>query len=245
MTIFPLTQTPLIVPTCRAWIDASDTSAANLISSGGFVSRINDKSGNGNYVLQSTGARQPQTGVQTQSGLNVLSFTAANVQFLNFILNDPMDVPFTVFVVGQSNTSAAEIQGFIGRRTAAIAGQWTLRFEGTLGEVFNTFAYGSGGLITKASKSSNSNANIHCVAFDNGAGITYQLNNGAVGTGSVLSGYDNSITTGLALGASSNAGSGTLDGWIGEAIIYGSILSATNITTVARYLANKWGIAIS
>lgn len=244
MLIKPITPLPLIISPgdCRAWLDPADTSAANLVSSGNVLSRINDKTGNGSYAFQSTVARQPQTGIQTQNGLNVISFAAANTQFLNFIANTPLSVPFTLFLVVQSNSTAA-LQNFIGRQTAATAGQWTLRRESSSG-VFNTFAFGSGG-SSQVSKAPNNNANIHCVTFDNGVGITYRLNNGSVDTGAVRSGYDNSITTGLALGASNDTGSGSLDGWIGDVIIYGSVWSANKIAGMSRWLGNKWGITVS
>lgn len=55
------------------WLDASD--AASITESGGAVSAWADKGPNGYSFVQSTAGSKPATGVTTQNGLNVLSFT--------------------------------------------------------------------------------------------------------------------------------------------------------------------------
>jgi len=60
--------------TTIGWWDASDTSPANIIQSGGLVSQLSDIGTNANqHLAQATGARQMSTGLQTVNGLNVLS----------------------------------------------------------------------------------------------------------------------------------------------------------------------------
>lgn len=243
MTIFPQTQIPLTIPGCKAWIDFADTSAANIVSSGGLISRINDKSGNGNYASQATGAKQPSTGVLTQSGLNVAGFSGG--QFLQFVNNDPLDEPFTVFVVGKSNAQiSGQDQAFLGRQTAAIPGQWVLLRNGNFA-IFQSYLFGAGNLDSGASRVSNSNYNVHTVSFFNGDRLNIQLNNGTAALGNVRSGYDNSVATGLCIGASNPLMGAPLTGSVAEVIIYGVTLSSTQKATIARYLSNKWGIAIS
>lgn len=56
----------------NAWFDFSDT--GTITESGGAVSQVTDKSGNGNIVAQSSGAAKPTTGAATLNSLNVLTF---------------------------------------------------------------------------------------------------------------------------------------------------------------------------
>lgn len=69
------TWTPASVSGLRLWLDPSD--AASITQSGGLVSQINDKSGNGFHMVQATGPAQPTTGTRTINGLNVLDFDGA------------------------------------------------------------------------------------------------------------------------------------------------------------------------
>lgn len=56
------------------WLDASDSSTITATGSPLKVSQWNDKSGNARHVTQATGTAQPSSGVNTQNGLNVLTF---------------------------------------------------------------------------------------------------------------------------------------------------------------------------
>jgi len=67
--------TPAAITTA-AWFDATD--AGTITESGGAVSQWNDKSGNGNNLAQSTPAQQPETGLNTIGGLNVINFNRDN-----------------------------------------------------------------------------------------------------------------------------------------------------------------------
>jgi hypothetical protein len=55
-------------------LDCSDTSVNNITESGGFVSLLKDRSGNGNDFTQGDVSKQPETNDQTINGLNVLYF---------------------------------------------------------------------------------------------------------------------------------------------------------------------------
>lgn len=232
---------PTVINPQRSWIKFSDVSS--IQASGNDIVSTTDKFGTGNNLSQAVSGNRPETGLLTQNGRNVAKFTAANLEFLNFANNDPADVPFTVFIVAQSNATAA-IQSFIGRQTAAIAGQWVSRREASVG-AFNTFGFGSGTLSSQAAQASNNNPNIHTITLGDNIPITYRLNNNSPTSGVARTGYNNSVTTGLALGASNDTGSSPLDGWIGEVIIYGAILTADQIAAINRDLSREWGIAIS
>jgi hypothetical protein len=233
---------PSVVNPQRCHFDFSKTN--RIIASGNDIVSVSDMFGSGITLSQSSSSNRPKTGLVTQNGLNVASFSAANTHFLNFSLNIPMSVPFTMFLVGKSDSAVTAIQNFIGRQTGNIAGQWVLRRE-TTGGVFNTFGFGSGAQSSQAARASNDVGNIHTVTLGDNIGIHYKLNNDSGATGTPRAGYDNNVITGLALGASNDAGSSPLEGWIGEVIIYGAILTTNQIAAINRYLSKKRGIAIS
>jgi len=224
------------------WIKFSDTSS--IIASGSDIVSTYNKSGNGNNISQSVSGNRPKTGIVTQNGLNIASFTAASTQFLNFAFNTPVNVPFTVFVVGKSDSTVTAIQSFIGRQTATTAGRWVLRRE-LSGGLFNTFGFGSGGLSSQAAFTSNDNANIHTVTLGDNIAITYRVNNTLSDWSPVArAGYDNAVATPLVLGASNEVGISPLEGWIAEVIIYDAILSAEEIVQINEYLSTEYDITI-
>ena len=225
----------------RCNIDFSKTDT--ITASGNDIVSVIDKFNTGISLSQSVSGNRPKTGLATQNGLNVASFTAASTHFLNFSANTPLNVPFTVFIVAQSNSTAA-IQNFVGRQTSILNGEWTLRRESS-GGVFNTFGYGVEVGSSQTAKTSNNDANIHTVYFGDGIANTYILNKGSATAGAVKTGQNPNVGTAMALGSSNSTGVSSLDGWIGEVIIYGFILSAAQIAGINRFLSRKWGITIS
>lgn len=242
-----ITPLPLLIEPsyCQAWLDMSDISAANMTSSGGLVSKILNKAGNGNNVRQATSSAQPKNNTRTLNGLPVLEFAHDGTRNDNMVFdnNNPLDEPFTVFCVAQSDQYiAGPDQGIIGRQTAAISGQWVLVRNGSF-PIFQSYLFATGG-DSGSTQPANSNPNIHTVTFQSGGKLRYQLNNNTATEGTTRSGYDNSVATGLAIGGS-NPSNMSLDGFIAEIIIYNKVLSASQITQINQYLSRKWGITIS
>lgn len=242
------TPPPLLIEpgSCQAWFDMSDISTASMTSSGGLVNKILNKTGSGNNIQQGTSSAQPKNNTRTLNGLPVLEFAHDGTRndFMVFDNNNPLDAPFTVFVVGQSDqTYAGADQGFIGRQTAAIAGQWVLLRNGNF-PIYQSYLFGSGG-DSGSAQPSNNNANIYTVNFADGDRLRFQLNNNTATQGNIRSGYDNAVATPLAIGASNGSAGAPLDGIIAEVIIYNKVLSASQITQINQYLSRKWGIAIS
>jgi hypothetical protein len=64
--------TPADLTSLVAWYDMSD--ASTITSSSGAVSQVDDKSGQGNHVTQTSSDHKPTTGTVTLNGLNVLAF---------------------------------------------------------------------------------------------------------------------------------------------------------------------------
>lgn len=244
------TPLPLLVEPsfCVAWFDMSDISAANMTASSGLVSKVLNKAGTNNNLQQATTSAQPKNNTRTLNGLPVLEFAHDGTRndIMIFDSNDPLDAPFTVFVVGQSDQNVPTIdQAFIGRQTAAISGQWVLLRNGNF-PIFQSYLFGTGG-DSGSTQTSNNNANIFTVWFQDGDRLNFKLNNNTATQGNIRSGYDNTNSTKLAIGGSNgnNNLAASLDGIIAEIIIYNKVLSSSQITQVNQYLSRKWGIAIS
>jgi prepilin-type N-terminal cleavage/methylation domain-containing protein len=104
--LFPTDVSGLVV-----WLDASDlstifenTAGTDLAEPNDGVARWNDKSGAGNNVSQTTGARQPNTGVDTLAGHNVISYTRSTADCLYTTAFDGFSTGnqnHTVFFVGK------------------------------------------------------------------------------------------------------------------------------------------------
>ena len=67
---------PTDIANLLTWHDASDLSTITLTS--GFVSQWDDKSGNGNHLVQGTGSKRPGSGVESINGLNAIDFDGTN-----------------------------------------------------------------------------------------------------------------------------------------------------------------------
>jgi hypothetical protein len=234
------------------WLDASDTSTISL--NGSEVTQWNDKSGNGYNFAQSTSNKRPLSGTRTQNTLNVIDFdgtndslstTAAKSAF-NFLHRSTS----TIFVVlkqdavnniksilntGLQTFYSNEVGFFVWSNSpstyqigvsnaSSIVAQINAGFNET------TPRYDS-------IKSDPANA----TAADR---LKYSKNGGAFSGTNTASA---SITTAdssynFMLGNSANSETTPMDGWIGEVIIYNSILSAGDTTSVQTYIAAKWGI---
>lgn len=222
----------------RAWIDFPDQSS--LVLSSGAIQKAWNKMAVSNHLTQSNASARPAYGTKRGNGLLVPDFDGS--KFLIFDSNDVFDEAFTIFCVGQANSNAS-VQGFLGRQSGSNVGTYVLRQESGNG-VFNSYCFGTGG-SSQAANSSNNNANIHTIYFQNGGSLGYSLNNGSFQTGAVRSGYDNSSTVSAGVGTVTGTGSFPLNGWIGEIIVYGAVLNQDEINFINRYLSKKWGIAIS
>ena len=236
---------PPKLPKTVAWFPMNDRTKMTSLS--GLVQEIVNSMGTGNNVKQLTTSAQPKNNTRTLNGLPVLEFAHDGTRndFMTFNSNDPLDAPFTVFVVGQSDQNyAGSDQAFMGRQTAAIAGQWVLLRNGNF-PIFQSFLFGESNLDSGASRVSNSNPNIHTVTFENGDRLKFKLNNDAGAQGAIRSGYNNAVATPLAIGASNGSGGAPLDGIIAEIIICNGVLTTEVIAGVNRYLSNKFGITIS
>jgi len=204
-----------------AWYDPSD--AGSITSSGGAVSQLDDKSGNGRHLTNATGGTQPTTGTRTQNGLNVLDFDGTNDQLS--VSGFTLTQPYTVFAVALSDDGADATGQRItdGQASSTILGK-------TTANSWNLFA-GTGLLGGTV----DGGAHVHGGVFD-GATSTRRVDGAVVASGN----GGTSSHGGLRL-AISNTGTNFWDGWIAEVVMYPTGLSAGDCSSVEAYLKTKWG----
>ena len=227
------------------WLDASDT--ATITASSGSVSQWSDKSGNGRHVTQATAANQPTTGTRTQNALNVLDFDGGD--FLNG--GDILDVGsggITTIGVAKFDSSG---DGALWGKSAATAanGRWSLLRS--VGNLEGAWQEGSFNLFTQAADSSTAvRAVAQRVTRNTSGGNAIFVNGSAVGTATNTTGTTSHDTAySFFIGAYQSSSGGVppltgyyLDGFIGEVVVYLSVLSDTDLTKVTDYLKTKWGI---
>lgn len=97
-------------PVC--WWDFSDT--ATITASAGRVSQVDDKSGNGNHLVQATAGNQPLSGSVTKNGLNVLHFATARKDYLETSVGITTTPPFTIYAVVNLNSVVNDYMQMVG-----------------------------------------------------------------------------------------------------------------------------------
>lgn len=214
---------PRSITGLAAWFDAADASTVTLVNDA--VSQWNDKSGNGRNASQSTANNRP-TYADTRNGRSVITFngTSHTLTTGSFTQNQPS----TMFLVARwasnaSGTGGNAVDGFLSnraglyRRTTNNWGMFagTELFSGTPDTNWHQFA----GIYNSTSSA---------LRVDGS-----QLTSGNVGS--------QNVTSGLALG-SYNGTTSFFGGSIAEMLFYGGALSASQISSVERYLRSKWAL---
>jgi hypothetical protein len=230
---------PLRISGLVAWYDASDT--ATITESGGAVSQLNDKSGNGFHLTQGTGAVQPTTGTRSIGGLNVLdcaddylsrtagsAIIGASTGFSMFIVADPdvLDGMVLAFRDSADGDPLATIAAH------SFFGEWAL---------FRDSA--SAGLVDAGP---NAATGAHLVIFEwdgtTGAGGLTCEANGNLTSSDTAPGDLTANMNQIWFGADQGGGT-TFDGGLGEAFITDGKASAGDRADAKTYLYDKWGFS--
>lgn len=212
------------------WLDASDT--ATITASSGSVSQWDDKSGNGRHVSQATAANQPTTGVDTLNGLNVLSFAFDSLVSASFQVAQPFT---TIFVF---RTSSAAQQAFSilmdGARLGSGGRAIVFANASNIGNVSSMDAgtrVDTGALTTSTSYAWATTFNGASSSTRRG-GVASTINPGTSG-----------IASGVQI-SSAVVSTVSFTGTIAEVIVVGSTLTAQQMTDLATYISEKWGVTL-
>jgi len=218
------------------WYDASD--ASTITTSGGLVSRWNDKSGNKNNATNSTATTQPGTGTRTIGGRNAIEFGLAGTKRFLAMSNSVDFVDRCVIGVFAIDTTGVSAQ-FIGspngenKQIGYNASQWRIA------AVSNNWINGGTGEVSTTNTYDNAP---HMVSYEGGSTLKFFID----GTQDPSTeGRENAAayrlqTLGMYYPSSSAA---FFDGLMGELIILASIPSVEDRQMLEGYLAHKWGIA--
>lgn len=244
--------TPTSITGCKLWLDASDTSSISV--SGSDVTQWNDKSGNGYNFTQGTSANRPSSGTRTINSLNVIDFdgtndsltTSAAKSAFNFLHS----AASTIFIVLQQDTvnnikvifstgiqpySSGDIGFFLYSNAPADYQMGVSNASTYVSRINANFNETVARYDTIKSDPTNGTAGNRLKYSKSGAAFAGSNSD----TGTVTT---SNSTNDLTLANATNGGFAPMNGCIGEVIIYDSVLSDTNITTVQNYLDTKWAI---
>lgn len=226
----PLDLSPLL------WLDASDEST--ITESGGAVSQWDDKSGNGNHVVQAAGGLQPTTGVNTFNGLNVLYF-AYDLLALPSGLLPTFNGDVTFFVV--CNTTANGFMYPVGGRNLSGSPRLAYFIQdqfGTGNPWATQFQMGTRGIYSTNCPNDRDLHNYHMLRDDVAGEVSSYYDGNLMGS---RTGNLDDTLAGAGFGGFPTTG-GAFVGNIAEAILYDNVLSVDEHNQVGQYLADKWGI---
>lgn len=225
---------PLDISDLTGWWDPSDTST--ITETGGSVSQLDDKSGNANHMTQAVGANQYRTGVETINGLNVLDKNGLTSRFF--------DLPDNI-VTGSTNRTFFFVSNCLTTGTIWFkcginsAGQvWTfLKDPGTHNL---RIAVNSGTYTAAASDASGEKiVGVYLDGTDLSDIVLFEGNTEYPATGTRAINTDGTNTY-----VGRDDSTFNCPDELGEMIIYGKALSASERSQVLNYLSDKWAIGL-
>lgn len=203
------------------------------------LSQWNDKSGNGNNVVQGTGTAQPIYIPNAENGKSALSFNGSS----NLIMPSPLyAIPNganTIIAVSKIYTETGATEWVVNLSTGSGGIDYYFIYDNVAG----AFNMKNASLAQQAQITGLTNTNLQIlVGTFNGANIqTVRSNNGAASTNA------------------SAAPIATIDrGWIGartsgvtffrgelcSLLIYNTLLTSSQIGQISRFLGNQWGVIV-
>lgn len=218
-----------------SWYDVADASSVTV--SGGKISSLLDKSGNGRHATQANAAQQPLYLANTQNGLPVMEFVSTSSTFLsiaNPITHSSRNTHIFA-VVKSKNVSANETTGFYGSQGITYSLAYCLPGQTAARQTLLHPGIAWMGASSVATFNTSRFYNIN--ASWNGSTIAYRQSKTDDGTATYTGTPSNPSN---AIGCQEvSSYSGT---YVAELIIYSAPLSASDRNLVENYLFAKWGV---
>jgi hypothetical protein len=211
------------------WLDAADTST--IISSLGSVSQWNDKSGNAANVSNALSAQQPETGLATINGLNVLSFNGSSDRLRNTVVAAATQ-PNTLVTVARS-TSGVTVTKSLFNATGLPTN--AMFYRNSSPRVVSLFA---GTVAGVQSVGDQTQPKVLVAAFNGSSSFT-RVN------GSQSANFNSGSSSkgvGYQIGSNASNSGEFWDGDIAEVLFFDRLLTAGDISLLESYLSAKWGI---
>lgn len=232
--------TPLEIPNCALWLDGSDPFGTGKIPPNrSTIARWTDKSPNA-VAFSTSGAPTFSTGVYNNNGLIVFN---GSTMLVNSSFNYTLPAR-TLFLVAQqtvyNNNNCGILSFAAGTSNDALLSNTisynTGYFGGSAFQIVSQFPglffnYTAVKTLTPFGIYSDTNAGQQEYAYVNGQQqylVTYPTAPGN--------------STGLTIGCRVNDPARFFFGYIGEVLVYNSVLSITQRQQIEGYLAQKWGI---
>jgi len=219
---------PLSVAGCKAWYNPDDLSTITHVSN--VVSAMNDKSGEGNHVSQSTESKKPVLQIGVFNGHNVIAFDGVDDNlFRSTFVNSSISQPNTVFVLLEPDTVTG-----IDHRDWVDSGQSNARhlMRHDLSGPLRMWAGTNLQTIVNVPTS-----NVLATFKFNTTSSEIRINGVSRASGDT----DNQGMNGITLGSRYNNGR-FADIKLAELLVYDSNISGSDLTNIENYLMQKGGI---
>lgn len=223
---------PKSITGLQLWLDAADSST---ITTGTGVSEWRDKSATGSKWAQTTGNNQPATGTQTLNGKNVIVFDGSN-DSLSAVTPLSTSMPLSFFIVQRI---VAKTSFGMTYTTSTTSDAWNIRQSGSTGGL-NIVANNS--IVINLSPEDRTGISdlLSWVVPSSGNSVLRRNGTQLTLDGPTLK----PVLTGTHyLGRRSDGF--YFNGWIAEVIAYSTELSASQRSSVEKYLAKKWGVTLA
>lgn len=220
--------------TTDLWLDAADTDT--ITDSLGDVSQWDDKSGNGRNATQGTGSNQPVVGTKFINGLDAIEFDGANDHLDVSTIGTGEDI--TMVVVWQQQVNTTGVPVFVG--TSASDDGLGIGYNNSSTK-YNIFVYG--GTTEEQTGQAINVTKIQVGTHTASGNVDLFMNGTQLGP---TSGSSLDITNGaVTIGQSRDNDGNTVEGMIGEVLVFARVLTTEDRQLVEGYLAWKWGLQAS
>lgn len=219
----------------KVWLDLSDTTLMTPVPTDGVaIQAITDKSTNAFSFVGSVN-QYPLWKANQQNGRGAGLWDGSNDYLKCNITTDLTD--FTVGIIAKPTTSRA-FNCFVSSDSQT-AGQLT--FEQAATASIDCYIIGTGARGGSGNNTYLNNAWQSCgVKYTSGAGVTYV---GGVALGSFTTAGARLEASSMGIGFDiSGAGFFDFNGYIGEVLIFGSVLGASDLASMWAFLNSRWGL---